>query len=846
LIHWGSVTGNDEIRDLGIYLYTTEQTAIEEYWLDMHERNFKADQHYSLVSRVWGNSYDNGTFWTADIAASYGIEMYPIHGGSLYLGQNHAYVDKLWTEITENTGILNNQANPNLWHDVMWEYLAFIDPAKAIEMYDSYPERELKFGITDVQTYHWLHAMNAMGQVDATVTADYPIAAVFNNNGERTYTAHNYTKEAITVNFSDGATLDVPANSMANSKDINLKASISSAFSQAFTGGNIPLTVTIDEGTASKVEFFDGGKSIGEKNAAPYTFNATELSADVHGFYAKVFDGKDFIVTNIIPCTVGRQQAYSGTPTPIPGTLEPGHYDKYEGGNGQGITYNDVSQNNEGDFRTDEYVDAQVVNGEGAIVGWISAGEWMSYTVNVETPGLYKLSFRYASGNNSGGGPFNIEFDGEVVADNITVSSSNGWDKFTNKTVTDIPLKAGENILRLNFSNGELNLGKLTFTYSAPLGYDQPIANAGDNVSVLLPTSTATLDASQSSNPGSASLTYRWSQVYGPSIIAFSDNTVEKPNLSSLVEGVYLLNLRVNNGTYSDNYEFFVFVSNSSNLAPSVSITSPEDGADFISGKTLTITAQASDFDGSIKKVEFYADEALIATDTEAPYETEWTPSSIKQYALSVKATDDKDSQSSSATVAVNITQAPSCEGTSDNGDFNYQFSDDASNPTLTFIPSESGVGSPTCILYYGTGAGPFPGYMVTPNTPFRINAEAGSTINFYYTYSFPGYGEKNTADKLISYVVGSCSNASGINDTKISTVMASPNPVETTLTLNIGEIDYQQLHIHSMTGQLIKSFIIESGQKIVDVDMYNYPSGMYLITLESNTEKEMLKIIKE
>jgi hypothetical protein len=164
----------------------------------------------------------------------------------------------------------------------------------------------------------------------------------------------------------------------------------------------------------------------------------------------------------------------------------------------------------------------------------------------------------------------------------------------------------------------------------------------------------------------------------------------------------------------------------------------------------------------------------------------------------------------------------------------------------LTFIPSESGVGSPTCILYYGTGAGPFPGYMVTPNTPFRINAEAGSTINFYYTYSFPGYGEKNTADKLISYVVGSCSNASGINDTKISTVMASPNPVETTLTLNIGEIDYQQLHIHSMTGQLIKSFIIESGQKIVDVDMYNYPSGMYLITLESNTEKEMLKIIKE
>ena len=56
LIHWGSVTGNDEIRDLGIYLYTTERTSIDEYWFDMYDRNFSDNQQYSLVSRVWGNS----------------------------------------------------------------------------------------------------------------------------------------------------------------------------------------------------------------------------------------------------------------------------------------------------------------------------------------------------------------------------------------------------------------------------------------------------------------------------------------------------------------------------------------------------------------------------------------------------------------------------------------------------------------------------------------------------------------------------------------------------------------------------------------------------------------------
>ena len=39
-----------------------------------------------------------------------------------------SYVDQLWSEIEMNTGILSNEANVNLWHDVMWKYLSFSDP----------------------------------------------------------------------------------------------------------------------------------------------------------------------------------------------------------------------------------------------------------------------------------------------------------------------------------------------------------------------------------------------------------------------------------------------------------------------------------------------------------------------------------------------------------------------------------------------------------------------------------------------------------------------------------------------------------------------------------------------
>ena len=217
LIHWGAITGDDAIRDLGIYLYTTEQTAIEEYWFDMYNRNFAPSHPYSLVSRVWGNGYDNGTFWTSDIAASYGIELYPIHGGSLYLGHNLTYAADLWAEMAANTGILANQVNPNLWHDTYWKFLAFTDPAAALALYDSYPDRELKFGMSDAQTYYWLHSMNVLGQVNAGVTADDPLAVVFNNGGTNNYVAHNYSGVSKTVNFSDGGSLFVPPYTLVSS-----------------------------------------------------------------------------------------------------------------------------------------------------------------------------------------------------------------------------------------------------------------------------------------------------------------------------------------------------------------------------------------------------------------------------------------------------------------------------------------------------------------------------------------------------------------------------------------------------------------------------------------------------
>ena len=466
LIHWGTITEDDAIRDLGIYIYTTEQTAIEEYWFDMYKRNFQPTQQYSLVSRVWGNSYDNGTFWTADIAASYGIEMYPIHGGSFYLGHNQDYAQSLWTEITANTGILRNEENPNLWHDTYWKYLSLIDPQSALDLYASYPERNLKFGISDAQTYHSLHAMKAIGTVDASITANYPIAVAFKDNGQTTYAAHNYSDSAITVNFSDGFSLQVPANSMATNRDLNVSGVLTADLYQVDENESVKLTATAAGTGITKVEFYNDNILLGEDSTAPYELSLSNLELGIYSVYAKVYVNSDFNNTNVITIQVGNQVPYLGTPHSIPGAIEAGHYDTFEGGNGQNITYFDSSADNQGGFRPEEYVDAAMDTNEGANVGWITAGEWLEYTIDVAKTGCYDLNLRYASGNNGGGGPFYFEVDGEKVSPDILMSTTGDWGNWNNK-VSSINLTKGVHVLRLAVSNGEFNLGNMTFTYNS-------------------------------------------------------------------------------------------------------------------------------------------------------------------------------------------------------------------------------------------------------------------------------------------------------------------------------------------------------------------------------------------
>ncbi|GAL84854.1 carbohydrate-binding family 6 protein [Sporocytophaga myxococcoides] len=94
---------------------------------------------------------------------------------------------------------------------------------------------------------------------------------------------------------------------------------------------------------------------------------------------------------------------------------------------------------------------------------------------------------------------------------------------------------------------------------------------------------------------------------------------------------------------------------------PIVSITAPANNSIFTSPATINITANASDPDGSISKVEFYNGAAKLGEDASSPYTYSWTNVSAGSYSITAVATDNSGNKTTSAAVAVkvNIPQSP-------------------------------------------------------------------------------------------------------------------------------------------------------------------------------------------
>lgn len=98
-----------------------------------------------------------------------------------------------------------------------------------------------------------------------------------------------------------------------------------------------------------------------------------------------------------------------------------------------------------------------------------------------------------------------------------------------------------------------------------------------------------------------------------------------------------------------------------SNLSPSVVLTAPVDGANVMVGASIAVSATSTDFDGSVVKVEYFADGDKIGESLAAPYGMLWSGATVGAHTLTAVATDNAGAIKTSApvTIVVNSVVTP-------------------------------------------------------------------------------------------------------------------------------------------------------------------------------------------
>ena len=445
VVLWGTATHEQSVRDLGIFLYTTERSAIEQYWFDIDNAVFPAEYPYKALGMVWGGKGVHSTWFGSNADFIHGINMLPFNGGSLYLGRHPEYVQANYDEAVNE---LNG--SPATWKDILWQYLSMSNPGAALSLYFADPSYTPEDGETKAHTYHWLSNLKKMGQLDISVTADLPTYAVFRNAaGERTYVAYNPAADSVTVHYSDGYTMTVPARRMRSlsTSAVNMNAPVAILIADK-THGKMPLRVN-----------FVGNKSF-DRNGSPLSYQwnfgdgGTALTSDTtHLFTAPGSYSVILTVTNqlalstkdsVIITVTGNGTPYSGSPVSVPGNIRAVNFDN----GGEGVAYHDIDANNVGlAYRPNEGVDIEGSNDGGFDVYWMEGGEWIEYTIQVNQDGLFDCVPEVATV--PGFGNFRLLIDNVYVCDKKAVLNTGGWQNWKPLTIAGVPLRAGKRILRI-------------------------------------------------------------------------------------------------------------------------------------------------------------------------------------------------------------------------------------------------------------------------------------------------------------------------------------------------------------------------------------------------------------
>jgi len=259
LLELGLLLGNNEWRDMGMYMYEQEIRAAEQYWfnqdatlpnvvppppIDPNDIRYNGNWPEQFVTfrgpdnGVWhttlagilGQRFVKRETFFGGIDATYFIHLIPMSANTLYVGRNQAWLQATWQQYLLDTGALGNPnfQSGNEVFVASWQ-ARMADSGQGINGTGLTPaltriarQHAFQFYGTNTMAKYWAYTNALLGQVDTSIVADTPAYGVSKDAGGNSFVAYNPTTQPITVTFKNRvtnsvvATLGVPAQSIAN------------------------------------------------------------------------------------------------------------------------------------------------------------------------------------------------------------------------------------------------------------------------------------------------------------------------------------------------------------------------------------------------------------------------------------------------------------------------------------------------------------------------------------------------------------------------------------------------------------------------------------------------------
>ncbi|UYZ63091.1 Ig-like domain-containing protein [Hymenobacter weizhouensis] len=233
------------------------------------------------------------------------------------------------------------------------------------------------------------------------------------------------------------------------------------AANSTYSGQRIRLaaTATDPDGSVARVEFCVGDPTnyriLGADTNSPYEYDWLNVAPGTYQVFARAFDNQGAATTSFSRTFYVINDPFNKS---IPGQIEAERYDAMRG------------------VATETTADA----GGGENVGYLDAGDWLDYSVNVAAAGTYTVQFRVAGF--AAGAQLQLQ-SGATVLSTVAVPTTGGGQSWTTVSAT-AALPAGSQTLRVAVLGGGFNFNWMSFSAAsaAQLALSQPAPAAASIV----------------------------------------------------------------------------------------------------------------------------------------------------------------------------------------------------------------------------------------------------------------------------------------------------------------------------------------------------------------------------